>query len=231
MVMRPTPSYVHLLGLARDVLIQKGLFEGSRDCVDAEVRATSEGANITARATTDEILRAANPIIHLGHDKALRYQTTFIDHVHSAYPCTNLTVADERIKALYSARTPPGGGNRFQDLGLDVIDVEIMKVAFAIAMILESETDNPLCCDLMAHLLWNVDSIFNEERPQLEDVIMATLLVSPPQPFVIDLLLTMRHLAGHISDLEERSSQSVAHDPLRCYNEPRTRPAQKQAGA
>lgn len=135
------------------------------------------GVANNAPAPANEILRAAKPILHLGQAEALRYLSIFKEHVYSAYPCINLSVATERLTALYSARTPPGGGNKFQDLGLDLIDVELMKATFAIAMILDGEHDNPLCRDLKANLLWNTDFTMNEEQAQVEDVIMATLLV------------------------------------------------------
>ncbi|ETS80205.1 hypothetical protein PFICI_07734 [Pestalotiopsis fici W106-1] len=173
-VASPTPGYVALLSRAQDFLHQKGFVETCTSRENAEKPATDVVAN--APAPADDILRAAKPILHLGQAEALRYLSLFKDHVYSAYPCINLSVATERLIALYSARTPPGGGNKFQDLGLDLIDVELMKATFSIAMILDGEHDNPLCRDLKAHLLWNTDFTMNEEHAQVEDVIMATLL-------------------------------------------------------
>lgn len=198
MLVGPTPSHVHMLGLARDLLVEKGFFEGPRDRARPGEPAISDGANVTAPAPADEILQAAKPIIHLGRDKAFQYHAAFKDHIYSAYPCFSLSVAEERMTALYSARTPPGGDNRFQDLGLDTIDVEIMKVTFAIAMILEGENDNPLCRDLPAYLLWNVDNNINEEPAQLEDVIMATLLVSPLPPTSASFCRYSTYSGAHI---------------------------------
>ncbi|KAF7528224.1 hypothetical protein G7054_g10222 [Neopestalotiopsis clavispora] len=176
-VASPTPGYVALLSRAQDVLHQKGVVETFTNGAHAHNKPVMDGgvAN-TAPAPADEILRAAKPILHLGQAEALRYLSIFKEHVYSAYPCINLSVATERLTALYSARTPPGGGNKFQDLGLDLIDVELMKATFAIAMILDGEHDNPLCRDLKANLLWNTDFTMNEEQAQVEDVIMATLL-------------------------------------------------------
>lgn len=172
----PTPGYVVLLSRARGVLHQKGLIEAST--YETRVNEPAADGLASVPAPVDDILRAAEPIIHLSQAEALRYLAVFRDHVYSAYPCINLDVATKRLTALYSARTPPGGGNKSHDLGLDIIDVELMKATFAIAMVLDGEHDTPLCRDLEAHLLWNTDFAMNEERAQLEDVIMATLLVS-----------------------------------------------------
>ncbi|KAB5581283.1 hypothetical protein GE09DRAFT_1085775 [Coniochaeta sp. 2T2.1] len=173
-VVHPTSGYTHLLGLARDVLMSKGFLEASKSRPHPKKPAKEDGGNVTNLA--EDILQAAKPILHFGHDRAFQYLATFKDHIYTAYPCISLTVAAERMSALYSASLPPAGGNKFEDPGLDLIDVEMMKVTFAIAMTLEGENDNPLCLDLTAHLLWNVDVHMNDDQPQVEDVIIATLL-------------------------------------------------------
>ena len=179
-VVHHTSGYAHLLSLAHNVLMSKGFLEASNSRPRPKRPAKEDGGNVTTSA--EDILRAAKPILRFGHDRAVQYLATFKDHIYTAYPCISMTVAAERTSALYNAFSPPAGGNNFQEPGLDLIDVEIMKVTFAIAMTLEGESDNPLCLDLTAHLLWNVDIHMNDDQPQVEDVIMATLLVSTASP-------------------------------------------------
>ncbi|KAH7201144.1 hypothetical protein DER44DRAFT_433778 [Fusarium oxysporum] len=167
----PDPDYVQSLNLARDVLEQKGLLQGQkRRPHPATPR--SDGTSTTAPANT---LRAAKPLLSFSHDQALQFLSTFKDHVYPAYPCISLDVAAKRTTALYKAGTPPAN-LRTLDPGLDLIDVEVMKAVFSIALLLIGDHENPLAQDLMTHLLWNIDAVSNEERMQLEDVIMATLL-------------------------------------------------------
>ncbi|KAF5010517.1 hypothetical protein FDECE_3334 [Fusarium decemcellulare] len=173
-IIKPNPDYIHSLNLARDVLERKGILESPPNRVTARKQPPSDGPNVTTPAA--DTLRAAKPILHIGHEKALQYLGTFKDHIYPAYPCISLSVAAERMAALFKASTPP---RQSQDIGLDLIDVEVMKATFAIAMIMRGENDHPLCRDLMAHLLWNVDTNMNEERAQVEDIIMATLLNQP----------------------------------------------------
>jgi hypothetical protein len=59
-----------------------------------------------------------------------------------------------------------------------MIDVELTKSVLAIALLVRGETQNVLAFDLEAQLAWSVDSCLDQEKPQVEDIVMATLLVS-----------------------------------------------------
>lgn len=228
-VSRPTPGYVALLSRAQGVLHEKGLIETSAYQTRVNEPATDGLASVPA--PVDDLLRAAEPIIHLGQAEALRYLAVFKDHVYSAYPCINLDVATKRLTALYSARAPPGGGNQSQDLGLDIIDVELMKATLAIAMMLDGEHDAPLCRELDAHLLWNTDFTMNEEHAQVEDVIMATLLVgaSPSSMSFSSFHLLREIMIDYISDTQRQAASSLAHDWSGSENKSRIRFAHRKA--
>lgn len=211
------------------MLHEKGLIETSAYQTRVNEPATDGVASVPA--PVDDLLRAAEPIIHLGQTEALRYLAVFKDHVYSAYPCINLDVATERLTALYSARAPLGGGNKPQDLGLDIIDVELMKATLAIAMMLDGEHDTPLCRELDAHLLWNTDFTMNEEHAQVEDVIMATLLVSasPSSMSFSSFHLLRETMTDYISDTQRQAASSLAHDRSGSENKSGIRFAHRKA--
>jgi len=61
---------------------------------------------------------------------------------------------------------------------VDIIDVEITKAVVAIALLLKGNTQNILASDLESQLVCSVETFLDQEKPQIEDIIIATLLVS-----------------------------------------------------
>jgi hypothetical protein len=121
------------------------------------------------------VLQTAQPVLELGHDKTTQLVTTFINEIYPIYPCISLTLAQDLVNTVFSLlnRIPYDG-----TYNLEVIDVEIMKSVLAIALLVRQETQHPLAADLEGQLLWSVDACYDQEHPQIEDIIMATLLVS-----------------------------------------------------
>lgn len=121
------------------------------------------------------LLQAARPILQLGYEKINHLHTVFKQEIYPLHPCILLQLSQDIIDTLFSllARGPYRS-----TYDLDVIDVEIMKGIVAIALLAEGDTQIPLASDLESHLLWSVDSCYDQEHPQVEDIIMATLLVS-----------------------------------------------------
>ena len=121
------------------------------------------------------LLQAARPILELGHEKATQLFTIFKDEVYPIYPCISLELGYGAIDAIFSHLTHAAPE---QPCKLDMIDVELTKSVLAIALLIRGETQNVLAFDLEAQLAWSVDSCLDQEKPQVEDIVMATLLVS-----------------------------------------------------
>jgi hypothetical protein len=126
--------------------------------------------------TTIALLRAARPVLDVGYEDVLQHVTIFKLEVYISYPCINLDFAKQKIDALFRISSASSSGEA-GDLEIDLIDVEIMKVVLAIAM-LTQDNETPLSSDIEAHLIWNTDRNMKQESAQLEDIIMASLLVS-----------------------------------------------------
>ncbi|KAL2795243.1 hypothetical protein BJX66DRAFT_337028 [Aspergillus keveii] len=119
------------------------------------------------------LLQAAQPVLELGHAKVTQLVTTFKDEVYPIFPCVSIQLGQHLVDILFSLL------NRTQyeaTWNLEVIDVELTKAVVAIAMLVKHDTHSPLAADLEDHLLWSVDSCYDQDQPQFEDIIMATLL-------------------------------------------------------
>lgn len=120
------------------------------------------------------LLQAAHPVLELGHTKVTQLITIFKDEVYPIFPCVRIQLGHHIVDILYSLL------NRIQHeatWNLEVIDVELTKTMVAIAMLVKNDTQSTLAADLEDHLLWSVDSCYDQDLPQIEDIIMATLLV------------------------------------------------------
>jgi Zn-finger protein len=124
--------------------------------------------------TLINLLQAARPLLEIGHEKVVQLFAIFKDEVYPFYPCVSLDLGNEVINDVFSLVKDTSHG---VILNVDVIDVEITKVVGAIALLLRDDTQSPLSSDLEGQLVWSVDSCFDQERPQVEDIVMATLLV------------------------------------------------------
>jgi hypothetical protein len=114
-------------------------------------------------------------LLELGHEKVTRLFTIFRDEVYPFYPCVNLDLGYEAVSDVFSLLKNTSHGFI---LNVDMIDVEITKAVVAIALLLRDDTHSPLASDLQGQLVWSVDSCFDQEKPQIEDIIMAVLMVS-----------------------------------------------------
>jgi hypothetical protein len=121
------------------------------------------------------LLQAARPVLELGHEKVTQLFTIFKDEVYPIYPCVSLELGYGALDAIFSHLTHAATGATSK---LDMIDIELTKAVSAIALLIRGDTQNPLAFDLEAQLAWSVDSCFDQEKPQVEDIVMATLLVS-----------------------------------------------------
>lgn len=169
-VLYPT-DFEYILNLASDILKEKGksfaLPSRASDC--AVTKYPSRPINILIA-----MLQAARPLLELGHDKVTRLLSTFLSEVYPLYPCINMQLAQTKVDALFELITPISTDTASQ---IEGIDIEIMKAVIAVVMLVRGETESPLPSDLESHIVWNVNSILDQEQPQIEDIIMATLLV------------------------------------------------------
>ncbi|KUL87648.1 hypothetical protein ZTR_05818 [Talaromyces verruculosus] len=156
------------------------------------------------------LLEAARPILQLGYEKITHLHTVFKQEIYPLHPCIRLQLSQDIIDTLFSllARGPYSA-----TYDLDVIDVEIMKAVVAIALMAEGDTQVPLASDLESHLSWSVDSCYDQEHPQVEDIIMATLLDLISQPQSARTLVTFA-LEGVDITLEMMNNSDGKTSPL-----------------
>lgn len=158
-------------------------------------------------------LQAARSLLELGHAKVAQLFTIFRDEVYPFYPCINLELGNEAVNAVFSLFKDTSHG---VTVNVDMIDVEITKAVVAIALLLRDDTQSPLASDLEDQLIWSVDSCFDQEKPQIEDVVMSILLVSysrciqSPTPSTHHRE-TPGSLAGNLSEPQAKNSQSLAN--------------------
>ena len=166
-------NFVHSLNLARSVLQQRGVLATPGH--NNECRSVAKG---TAQSpdTTVALLRAARPVLDVGYEAVLQYVTIFKLEIYTSYPCISLDFAKRKIEAIFKISSASSNGEA-EDLDIDLIDVEIMKVVLAIAM-LTGDHETSFSSDIKSHLIWNADRNMKQETAQLEDIIMASLLVS-----------------------------------------------------
>ena len=125
--------------------------------------------------TLINLLQTARPILELGHEKVSQILTLFKDEVYPLYPCISLELGYKAVNSVFSLWKD---GSYESTLNVDIIDVEIIKAIVAITLLLKEDTKNILASDLESQLVWSVDSCFDQVKPQIEDIVMASLLVS-----------------------------------------------------
>ncbi|KAJ6142436.1 hypothetical protein N7471_001889 [Penicillium samsonianum] len=163
-----TPTdFRYNLSLTRDAIRARGL-PSPRDSQDDPFSVARDELN--SPNTLINLLQAARPILELGHEKVTQLFTIFKDEVHPLYPCISLELGYEAVNGVFLLLKDASH--------VDIIDVEITKAVVAIALLLRGDTQNSLASDLEAQLAWSVDSCFDQVKPQVEDIILATLLVS-----------------------------------------------------
>lgn len=168
-----TPTdFRHNLSLTRDAISAKGLPSPLH---------SQYGPHFVARDalkspdTLINLMQAARPVLELGHEKVTQVFTIFKDEVYPLYPCISLELGYEAVNGVFSFLKDASYG---VTLNVDIIDVEIMKAVVAIVLLVRGDTENSLASDLEAQLVWGVDSCFDQVKPQVEDIVIATLLVS-----------------------------------------------------
>lgn len=137
-------------------------------------------------------LQAARSLLELGHGKVTQLFAIFRDEVYPFYPCISLDLGHEAVNVVFSLFKDTSHG---VIINVDMIDVEITKAVVAIALLLRDDAHSPLASDLEGQLIWSVDSCFDQEKPQIEDIILAILLVSCPT-----------HLQAHTPLLTKRGT-------------------------
>lgn len=121
------------------------------------------------------VIQATRPLLELGYEKFNHLFAVFRDEVYPIYPCVSLDLGRGNVNAVFSLFRNTSYG---VTPNVDIIDVEITKATVAIALLLRDDIQSSLASDLESQLVWSVDSCFDQEKPQIEDIIMAILLVS-----------------------------------------------------
>lgn len=165
-------DFQYTLGLTQDAMRARDLTP-PQDSASGHHSVADDESNYPDALIT--LLQAARPILELGHEKVTQLFTIFKDEVYPIYPCINLELGYGAIDTIFSHLTYAATGATSK---LDMIDVELTKSVLAIALLVRGETQNVLAFDLEAQLAWSVDSCLDQEKPQVEDIVMAVLLVS-----------------------------------------------------
>ncbi|KAJ5213038.1 hypothetical protein N7449_000207 [Penicillium cf. viridicatum] len=160
----------HTLSLTQDAMRERGLLS-SPHSQDVPHPVTQDQLKLPDALIN--LLQAGRPLLELGREKVTQLFTIFRDEVYSFYPCINLDLGREAVNNVFLLlkNTCPS-----VILKMDLIDVEITKAVVAISLLLRDDTQSPLASSLEGQLVWSVDSCFDQEKPQVEDIVMAILL-------------------------------------------------------
>jgi hypothetical protein len=161
----------HTLSLTQDAMRERGLLSPPNS-QDSPHPAAQDQLKLPDALIN--LLQAERPLLELGHEKVTQLFTIFKDEIYPFYPCINLDLGLEAINNVFSTLQNNCHG---VILNMDIIDVEVTKAVVAIALLLRDDTQGPLASDLEGQLVWTVDSCFDQEKPQVEDIVMAILLV------------------------------------------------------
>ncbi|KAJ5422538.1 hypothetical protein N7491_010983 [Penicillium cf. griseofulvum] len=164
-------DFRHNLSLTRDAMKAKGL-QSSLHTQDGLYSVAADA--FRSADTLINLLQTARPILELGHEKVTQIFTIFKEEVYPLYPCISLELGYEAVDAVFSL----GKDCSYESTSnVDIIDVEITKAVAAIALLLKGDTENILASDLESQLVWGVDSCLDQVKPQVEDIVMAALLL------------------------------------------------------
>ncbi|KAH6661746.1 hypothetical protein B0J14DRAFT_663192 [Halenospora varia] len=119
-------------------------------------------------------LQSASEVLDFGYERVLQLFETFTQEVYVVCPCIGLDFAMDKIEAMLGPQSPFTNGETVI-LGLDLIDLEILKVTLAIGMLIQDDSGHPWSSKLEEHLIWNVETNMKQEVPHIEDI-MATLM-------------------------------------------------------
>ncbi|KAL2849852.1 hypothetical protein BJY01DRAFT_245789 [Aspergillus pseudoustus] len=165
----PSPDFVRLLNQVKSNVY---CFDPIHDPTYTLEPRSPPGDRNTITSTTP-VLQAAAVLFELGRENVYKYWGKYLDYVQPAYPCLDPDVGNARLESLFKASKT---SVLPEDLGCDLIDVDITKVVVSIAMAIEGDNDHPLCKDLWSHIIWDAQPNTSNELSQIEDVMMATLL-------------------------------------------------------
>lgn len=143
------------------------------------------GGNSTAAADTPprpiatviNMLQGAQAVIELGYEKVNKLIRIFMSEVYPLYPCIDLDSIQEKVNSLFHLLSN-FGGRTVAEVDVDIIDIDIIKATVAVAQCVGGEMQSSLACGLESKLLWSLQSTLDQERSRIEDVAMATLVVS-----------------------------------------------------
>lgn len=161
----------HTLNLTQDTMREMGQLSPPNSQYGLDLAAQD---NSRLPDALINLLQAGRPLMELGHEQVTRLFTRFRDEVYPLYPCINLDLGNQIISNVFSFLENTCHGIM---LTIDMIDMEVTKAVVAIALLLEENTQSPLASDLESQLVWSVDSCFDQEKTQVEDIVMAILLV------------------------------------------------------
>ncbi|SPO03693.1 uncharacterized protein DNG_06376 [Cephalotrichum gorgonifer] len=167
-------SFVHSLDMAKSVLEETGVLDPTATThSDADESPVDEAIEADEAATT--ALDTARPVRDLGAESAAKYFASFRDLVYPVFPCVYMEAAKMTLDAIFE-RSPPSQQAQGSDEGVDLIDIEICKAVLAIGMVVKDGVHSSIGSDLEANLIWNMNSVFERDQAQVEDVVMGTLL-------------------------------------------------------
>ncbi|KAJ5359421.1 uncharacterized protein N7496_011834 [Penicillium cataractarum] len=178
----------HTLSLTQDAMRERGLLspphseDGPHPVNQDELKFPDALINT---------LQAARPLLELGHAKVTRLFTIFRDEVYPFYPCVSLDLGRNAINAVFSLFK---NTSHVVIINVDMIDVEITKAVVAIALLLRDDTGSSLTSDLEGQLIWSIESCFDQEKPQIEDIVIAILL-EPQESYISTMISLDRNLS------------------------------------
>lgn len=168
-------SFAHTFNLAKSCLEANGVVEPAEQNVQ-------EGSNTAARVAIEQPLASdfhhyAEPILHLGYDRARQIFSTFSRTIHPIYPCVDLSAAGWLLDALFGSSTEKKINETSQPPPVSLTRIDILKALLGLTLLVEGDDTSPLALHLQRYIDWTVEKLVMGRGPDIDDIVMATLMV------------------------------------------------------
>ncbi|KAF5613644.1 C6 transcription factor [Fusarium tjaetaba] len=195
-------SFVHSFEVAKSKLQTKGypMSIGS-DVSSIPGPSTTAGSPPVSSSLPRHSVQS---LIELGHDETLRLLSLFQDALAPFYPCFDIDAAKELSRIIFDRFSRPssiaGPARSSEECPLHPKRVEILKGLLSLSLLFDACDGSGVSFDMNRHdvpIEWSIDACAIYGTPELDDVLMAILLVSAPSWFIRNgILLSLASTDG-----------------------------------
>jgi hypothetical protein len=168
--------FAHVFNMARKSLFAKGVLSSAED--NAE-NASSLSSRLRRAHLPPDFESSIEPILDLGHEKASRILSEYADTIHPVWPCVELATIRKHLDYVFlCSEATSAQGDISEQISISTTSIDILKAVLGISMLVNNEGTSTLGRHLPRHLDWSVERLVAGADPEIDDIVMAVLLVS-----------------------------------------------------